>query len=177
MAVRFTGVPDGQRQQERVEGEQMGGPVKKDHPHERGQGDHFARQPRGAPHGGCAPRPLRMPEVKERRDKAGDQQCQRHHAARRIEAAVLRMQELEGGIRLDREQGQEQTLAGSDQGRQENDREGGIHRRSVLTMRSRRRATAPAAPGRGSLESILSGLSARMSSSSWMLIRVLRRGR
>jgi hypothetical protein len=65
--------------------------------------------------------------MEERCRETGDQQDQRQGAAERVEVRPLRRDELDAGIELPGEQGQEQPLTGTDQGREEDDGEGGMH--------------------------------------------------
>jgi hypothetical protein len=81
------------------------------------QHDDLARQPGRTPLRGGAPGALRMAEVKERGAQAERRQHQREQAALAVEGVRIRLrQQFEGGIGLCREQGEEQTLGGADQG-------------------------------------------------------------
>ncbi|MCZ7655830.1 MAG: hypothetical protein M5R42_18525 [Rhodocyclaceae bacterium] len=96
-----------QRCQRRVEAGEVRCAVEQHRAHESRQHDHFARQPGGAPFRGRAPCALRMAEMEEGGNQSGDEKSQRQRAAERIETAVLRRQQAEGGIGLDGEQGEE----------------------------------------------------------------------
>ena len=103
---------------------------------------------------------------------------ERDQAAVRVERVpVLRRQQADERVELHGEEREEQSLPDADQRGEEEDGEVGPHASSPSTRTSRRRATARDLAGFGSRPSTLSGLSTRASSSSWMCIGVLRRGR
>ncbi len=117
----------GQGDQHRFPVKQMRDAIQEHDAHESGQGDHLARQPRRAPHRRRAPGALGMAEVEERSGQSADQQHQCEQAAVAVEPVVLHRQQIEQRIGLLREQGEEQPLAGADQGGEEDDGKGGFH--------------------------------------------------
>ena len=118
----------GQGHQHRMPVQPVRQTVQKDRTHEGRQHDHLARQPRGAPHRGRTPGPLRVPEVKEGSRQPAGQQCQRQQTALTVEGVSIRLrQQLEGGVGLRGEQREKQSLAGADQGGQEDDGKSRMH--------------------------------------------------
>src|SRR5690606_1074368 len=104
----------------------------------------------------------------------------------------LNRQQFKDRVELGRVEREEQPLADADQCREKDDRECRTHINSKvrphLTSDSRcflslayqlvtSSSDGSLRAGFGSLPSFLSGLSARTSSSSWIVMRVLRRGR